>query len=124
MAISVTKMIERIDLALISNDHSELLKLCKIDSYQMLLSNDIELIVSVEKTLETNNLRDPNIDYNLQIKHALIISQYEKEINDFPINPCVSCECLFTRSNVTVVKMTDRLCTVVWPELKCYILQK
>ena len=82
-----------------------------------------ESIVSVVSTTIANELIDPNIEHKEIIQHALTISRYEKEIADFAIIPYLSCERLFKRSQVTKVKLTNVLGSVVWPLLKNYITE-
>jgi hypothetical protein len=123
VAIRNTSQIDQIDDALKDKDIFELNHICGIDSNDMLLTSDFESIVSVVSTTIANELRDPNIEHKVIIQHALTISQYEKEIADFAIIPCLSCECLFKRSQVTKVKLTDVLGSVVWPLLKNYITE-
>ena len=56
--------------------------------------------------------------------HAKLITELEKEIEDFPEHVCCSCERLFQKKSVTVVKLSDNLGNVVWPMLKSFIFEQ
>ena len=51
-----------------------------------------------------------------------LITQFEREIDDYPEQVCCSCECLYQRKSVTKVKLPDKLGNAVWPRLKDFIL--
>ena len=70
-------------------------------------------IVSVDDD-ECNKLRRPQIMVDIAVEYATIIDKYEKELEDYEMVPCVSCECLFSRSKVTKVKLTDDLGDAVY----------
>ncbi len=69
-------------------------------------------------------LRQPNLQSQLLSTHAHLITQLEKEIDDFPDNACCSCERLHQRKSVTRVTLTDELSSDVWPRLKNLILER
>jgi hypothetical protein len=64
--------------------------------------------------------RRPDLEKHIQIKHAKVMAQYKKELEDYPQNPCCSCNMLFRRNQGTMVRFTDEL-GVVWQELKKFI---
>ena len=49
------------------------------------------------------------------------MTEYEKEVDDYPDRICCSCECLYQKKAVTKVKLSDQLSNTVWPRLKDYI---
>ena len=53
-----------------------------------------------------------------------LITQLEKEINDYPEHVCCSCEQLHQRKSVTRVNISDNLGGEVWERLKSFILQQ
>ena len=58
----------------------------------------------------------------LLIKYAQLITELDKEIDDYPEHVYCNCECLYQRKSVTEVKLSDSLSMDVWPRLKQYIL--
>ena len=67
--------------------------------------------------------RVSNLEATLQLQHALVISQLEKEWNDDAEYVCCSCECLFQRKAVTRVKFYEDFDSDIGSELKAYILK-
>ena len=65
-----------------------------------------------------------NLESQLVIVHAHLISKLEKEIDDDPEHACCSCERLHQRKTVTRVKLSDNLGTKVWPKLESFILEQ
>ena len=65
-----------------------------------------------------------NLESQLVIMHAHMISKLEKEIDDDPEHACCSCERLHQRKTVTRVKLSDNLGTKVWPKLKSFLLEQ
>ena len=100
-----------------------LMSICKFSNYDSLLTNDIEhlAVVNVD-SVKNVELRHPNIEVNLQLDHALLIDEYENELHDYPVHPCVSCDCLFSHSNVSTVKLTDKIGDTLWTVLKKHIV--
>ena len=94
------------------HDFADLLTVGLDSSYQQ--SADDVGTVSVPQSLETQ----------LLITHAQTISDLEKEIDDDPVHPCCSCECLQQRKSVTRVSLSDNLGSKVWPALKAFILEQ
>ena len=54
-----------------------------------------------------STLRQPNLEEQLLVTHAKLITKLEKEIEDFPEHVCCSCERLFQKKSVTVVKLSQ-----------------
>ena len=63
------------------------------------------------------------LESELLLTHALLITQLEKEIDDFPEHACCSCDQLHQRKSVTRVKLSDSLSSEVCPRLKSFILE-
>ena len=80
-----------------------------------LLSNDIN--ASYEQCTEAADsvLIHAGVENKLLIEHAQLITQYEREIDDYPEHVCCSCECLYQRNSVTKDKLPDKLGNAVWP---------
>ena len=126
-AIQSHSTIYNIDVALNEGDFLALMEILKIQDFETLIDNNVTSEYSNE--LDNNvkiesALRDPNLESNLIITHGQLITEFEKDINDYPIHACCSCACLHQRKSVTRVKLTDNLGTEVWPRLKAFILQQ
>ena len=124
-ALNSHKCVAEIDEALSSGDFTYLMTANEIDSFQTLLSNEVQ---TSHEFLDDGKfthcpLRRPDLEKDLQIKHAKIIALYKKELEDYPENPCCSCNLLMKRKLGTTVKFTDPLGRV-WPALKDFILKE
>ena len=109
------------DKALASGDFQSLLSVTGSDGFDSILSNSIDTKCSLgTDDTHTSPLRKPNLEAELLVNYADTILDYEKQIDDYPILPCISCEQLYTRKNVTCVKLTDDFDTNVWPLLKAF----
>ena len=64
-----------------------------------------------------------NLETTLQLQHALVISQLEKEWNDDAENVCCSCQCLFQRKSVTKANFSKHFDSDIGSELVDYILK-
>ena len=91
---------------------------------------------SFDELLTTNNFVDEegssinnsfyrvlNLETTLQLQHALVISQLEKEWNDDAENMCCSCQCLFQRKSVTKANFSKHFDSDIGSELVDYILK-
>ena len=112
-----------VDNALSNGDFNSLMGITNTDSCEALLCNDIETRYEQCTDTASENLREPISESQLMIKHAHIISQLEKEIDDYPQHVCCSCERLHQRKFVTRVKLSDNLSSDVWPALKSFMLE-
>ena len=65
-------------------------------------------------------LRKPELELRLQAENNKAIEKLWKTIHKM----CCSCQQLYQRKNVTVVKFDNNLGTAVWPLLKQFMLQK
>jgi hypothetical protein len=124
-AIDDDRVINAIDRALEAGNFQRLLWACKIDSCDSLLANDIEQTAVINANgLKNVGLRDPNIEVIMHLEHAHSIELYEKHLSDYAVHQCVSCKCLYRRSNVTEVKLTDKIGNTAWKLLKQYIKER
>ena len=113
------KCVAHLDDALHSGDFTYLMRACEIDSYESLLSNEVQSTHQLSVYELDSPLRKPNLEYELQTTHARIMALYDKAVHDYYKHPCCcSCCMLFKRKNVIVVKFEDGLGTTVWPALK------
>ena len=121
-AVNSHQCVKNIDNALSAGDFHTLMEITKLSDFATLLSNEVE--TTYEQCTETadKGIVHPGVEIQLLTKHARLITELEKEINDFPEHACYSCECLYQRKSVTQVKLSDNLSTDVWPRLKQYIL--
>ena len=93
--------VQMFDRALSSGDFHTLVEITKICNFETLLSNDIN--TSYEQCTEAADsvLIHAGVENKLFIEHAQLITQYEREIDDYPEHLCCSCECLYQRKSVT-----------------------
>ena len=111
-----------IDNALLAGDFHTLMEITKLTDFATLLSNEVETTYEQCRETAGKGIVHPGVEIQFLTKHAQLITELEKEINDYPEHICCSCECLYQRKSVTQVKLSDNLCTDVWPRLKQYIL--
>ena len=94
------------------------------EDFEPIFSNNIETKCSLDSlgksAAPTSLLRRPNLETELLVRYADTILEYEKQIDDYPVLPCMSCEQLYSRRNVSTVMLTDELDTNVWPLLKAF----
>ena len=124
-AIQSHSTIYNIDAALNGGDFLALMGILKIDDFTTLLGNHITSEYSKELDDSVNiesPLQDSNLESKLIITHSKLMTEFDKDINDYPIHACCSCDCLHQRKSVTRVKLTDNLSTEVWPRLQDLIL--
>ena len=122
LAAPLPPPMQMIDRALGSGDFHTLMEITKICDFETLLSNDIN--TSYEQCTEAADsvLTHAGVENKLLIEHAQLITQYEREIDDYPEHVCCSRECLYPRKSVTKVKLPDKLGNAVWPRLREFIL--
>ena len=97
-----------------------------INGFESLICNDVE--ASYEQYTDVSGgksvLRQTNLEAQLLITHAELISQLENEVQDFPEHACCSCERVHQRKSLTTVNLCDELSHDVWPQLKSYMLEQ
>ena len=123
-AIESHQCVHKIDKALCAGDFQSLMEITKTSDFEALLSNEVDRTYEQCSETADSALVKPGIENQLMIQHAQLISQLEKEIDDYPEHMCCSCECLYQRKNVTLAKLSDDLSSNVWPRLKEYILEQ
>ncbi len=105
-----------IDKALLADDFRALMEITEV-TFESVLSNDIQSSYKLCTALVSVDLmlRRPHLESRLLIAHAQLVTQLEREIDDFPDHACYSCERLHQRKPVTRVKLSDYLGSEVWP---------
>ena len=88
-AVSAHNKLIQIDKALNQGDCVAIMSLLRISCFDDLLSNEIDLTFSNLTSPDESDIID---EADLRIRHAEIIAEYEKEINDFPSYVCCCCE--------------------------------
>ena len=121
-AIASHKHVADLDALLHQGHFASLMKACAIDSYDTLFSNDMLCTESVSDG--DSPLKKSNLEYKLQITHAKLMVLYDKTVHDYHTHPCCSCNMLFQKKCVSVVKLDDVLGGKVWPVLKQHILSE
>ena len=97
------------------------MEITKTSGYDALLSNEAEKTYTQCTEAGNDVFLQPGIEDRLLDKHAQIITENEKEVDDYPNRICCSCECLYQKKSVTKVKLSDSLGDEVWPRLKDYL---
>ena len=92
-AIRNHKRVAHLDAALHSGDFTYLMRACEIDSYESLLSNEVQCNHQLSVYELDSPLRKPNLEYELQTTHARIMAQYDKDVHDYYKHPCCRVVC-------------------------------
>ena len=67
----------------------------------------------------------PNLEPQLKVRHAELITSVEKKVNDYPEHACSSCERLFQRKDVTSLKKNDhKFSSGMWQRVKKCISER
>ena len=91
--------------------------------FEALFSNEVQKSHEMlDDDTSDSGLRKPDLEKHLEIQHAKIMALYKKDLEDYPQNPCCSCNMLFRRKQGKKVCFSDELGSV-WPELKEFILK-
>ena len=96
-ALSSHTCVKNIDKALCDGDFQTLMEIAKISDYNALLSNEVEKTYTQCTEAGNDVFLQPGIEDRLLDKHAQIITEYEKEVDDYPNRIC--CSCVSTRKN-------------------------
>ena len=121
-ALNAHKCVQHIDKALCDGDFQSLMEITKMNDFETVFSYDVERTYEQCTDTAKCELVQPGIETKLLTKHAQLITELEKEIDDYPEHVFCSCECLYQRQSVTRVKLSDNLSRDVWSRLKEYIL--
>ena len=119
-ALNSHKCVAHLDESLSGGDFKSLMRVIEVD-FESLFSNQVQ--TSHELFNSDAVLRRPDLEKYIQIKHAKLMAVYKKQLEDYPLNPCCSCNCLFKRKQGTKVHFSDEL-GKVWSELKKFILKE
>ena len=132
-AIRHHRLLESIDNGLCAGDFEELANICGIkQDYKKLFtasscdaSSTVALVdddTDLPIRLQQPNL--PDLESELCVQYADIISEVEKQFSDDAEFPCCSCERLLLRKQVTAFKFSDaKFSSEMWKTLKQHILQ-
>ena len=122
----VISILVDIDKALCTGEYHRLMEIAQSNGFESLISNDVG--ASYEQCTDIAGgdlvLRQPNLEAQLLISNAELISQLEDEVQDFPEHAFCSCERLHQRKSLTRVNLSDELSHDVWPQLKSYVLEQ
>ena len=121
VTINSLHSVSKLDEALKSGDFAFLMNNLDGDS-ESLLSNDVEKTHELTE-IAHSVLRRRDLELHLQVTHAGLIAEYQKAVEDYPQNPCCSCQQLHQRRNVTKVNFSNKLGNTVWPVLKQFMLR-
>ena len=123
-AITSHLVVLNIDKALHAGDFHSLMEIAKVHDFAVLLTNDLDTSYEqcADVTVADSVLK--NVESQLLLTHAQVISDLDKEIDDDPEHACCSCERLHQRKSVTRVKLSDKLGCKVWPALKAFIVEQ
>ena len=109
--------------ALCAGDFRALMELTEMTDLETMLTNDVESTYE-QYTDSTVGAVFPQLESQLVVRQAKLITQLKKEINDYPLHVCCSCEQVHQRKSVTQVNISDNLGSEVWERLKSFILQQ
>ena len=115
-----------IDEALRNGDFVHLMSAAGIDGYDTLFDTQIESTGddnADDSGVIASEPKPVKLELALRIKHAKIISLYDKAVLDFAQHPCCSCNRLFQEKAGTVVRFSDKIGTM-WGMLKQHILKE
>ena len=120
-ALNSHKNIASLDEALHRGDFNSLMRDFEI-TFDDLFSNEVNLSHELESSFAKCVLRRPDLEKHLQIEHAEVMAKYKKELEDYPQNPCCSCNMLFCLKQGSKITFSTELGNV-WPDLKDFILK-
>ena len=91
-------------------------------TFDDLFSNEVNQSHELEGSFVKCVLRRPDLERHLQIEHANVMAKYKKNLEDYPQNPCCSCNMLFCLKQGSKITLSKELGNV-WPDLKDFILK-
>ena len=124
-ALSNHCAIKEIDMGLRNADITKLIEVTDSKSLHDLLTEDTADSY-MQGVSETNpKYRQSNIETPLLLEHAAVVAKYEKDCEDFADIPCMCCERLCQRKNVSKISLSDdKLSSEVWHRLKDFVVSK
>ena len=129
-ALKHHKTIHSIDAALGAGNFGVLMKMASCESFCDIFADTPESDDSDQGApsdvvpTDECGLRRRNLESWLQVKYATVIDDLQKEIDDYPVCACCSCERLHQHKSVTRVKLGNSLGVDVWPRLKRFLLER
>ena len=115
-AIRLHRLLDNIDTRLCAGDFKKLVKVCDIEDYKVLFATSCSSVdaVSVDAVADDTDLpiglqqpNLPDLESELHVQYAAIISEVEKKFSNDAEFPCCSCERLLLRKQVTAFKLSD-----------------
>ena len=113
-----------IDKALRTCDLHSLMEITKVTDFAVLLTNDLDASYEQCADVAVADSVLKNVESQLLLTHAQVISDLDKEIDDNREHACCSCERLHQRKSVMRVKLSDNLGCKVWLALKAFIVEQ
>ena len=115
-ALNSHKNIASLDEALHHGDFNSLMRDFEV-TFDDLFSNEVNQSHELEGSFAKCVLRRPDLEKHLQIEHAKVMAKYKKELEDYPQNPCCSCNMLFCLKQGSKITFSTELGNM-WPDLK------
>ena len=119
--------VHAIDLCLCAADFKQLMELAGIEDYDHLFRCEVDAGAGkCDNVVPAYSLCGlSGLEADLQVEHAELITNLEKQISDDPEHACCSCERLLLRKQVTKFTFDDKkFSSAVWNQLKQYILHR
>ena len=124
-ALSNHCAIKEIDMALHNADITKLIEVTDSKSLHDLLTEDTDDSYMQGVSETTPKYRQSNIETPLLLEHAAVVAKYDKDCEDFADIPCMCCERLCRRKNVSKISLSDdKLSSEVWHRLKDFVVSK
>jgi len=85
-------------------DYKSLCDILKIEEYEDLILNNIEVNVSDPPSMDESDFSSEgfnHVERDLQTKYAAIFEKYKNVLDEHPEFPCSNCEKLLCRNNLT-----------------------
>ena len=124
-ALSNHCAIKEIDMALHNADITKLIEVTDSKSLHDLLTEDTDDSYMQGVSETTPKYRQSNIETPLLLEHAAVVAKYDKDCEDFANIPCMCCERLCQRKNVSKISLSDdKLSSEVWHRLKDFVVSK
>ena len=75
-------------------------------TFDDLFSNEVNQSHELEGSFVQCVLRRPDLEKHLQIEHANVMAKYKNFLEDYPQNPCCSCNMLFCLKQGSKITLT------------------
>ena len=127
-AIRSHKIIASIDSALRTGKFASLALWCGIKDYRKLFSSEhnshsTDTNCASKPTVDIQRPNLPDVESELQVKHAQMIAKLEKKLADDPEFACCSCKRLLQRKSVTAFDFSEnkKFTSNKWQVLRAYM---